>query len=135
MRIIPEERFQNQAPARLWMVAVNFRPKRKEFIVSISDGIYFIGFFGRTLSLHARLESEFRGALAALEWLKHDKKTPAEIIFSVQAFTVFMGEEPCPEELKPSLDRLRRCYITSADSVRIDRERHALVSEERRLAA
>jgi hypothetical protein len=134
-RILTDKRLQKQASNRFWTVETSFRPKRREYLVSITDGVYFIGFFGKSLSREAKLESELRGALSALDWLKHDRKTPAEITFSVEAFAVFLGEEDCPRDLKSLLDQVRRAYITSADSVRIDRERHAIVSIERRVAA
>jgi hypothetical protein len=135
MRIIERKRSQTQVSARSWTVETSFRPKRREYLVSITDGVYFIGFFGKSLTREAKLESELRGALTALDWLRHDRKTPAEIIFSEEAFSVFLGEEDCPRDLKSLLDQVRRAYITSADSVWIDRERHAIVSIERRVAA
>jgi hypothetical protein len=135
MRILPDKRLQKQASERFWTVETSFRPKRREYLVSITDGVYFIGFFGKSLTREAKLESELRGALTALDWLRHDRKTPAEIMFSEEAFSVFLGEEDCPRDLKSLLDQVRRAYITSADSVLIDRERHAIVSIERRVAA
>ncbi|MDQ3821069.1 MAG: hypothetical protein M3362_25770 [Acidobacteriota bacterium] len=103
--------------------------------MGINNGVTFISFFGKTLSREAELESELRGALTALDWLKHDRGTPAEIIFTSHAFGIFLGEEACPRDLRSIPDQVRRAYITSADSVRIDRVRHAIVTVERQVAA
>lgn len=130
--------------ARGWSVTVRAytgsNPNRRGYyFVSISNGVIFVGFWGHTTTnnaLHAKLEAEFKGALSALDWLKHETpETYSEIRFSAISFSVFMGEAPCPLVLKPLLDRARRAYIAASDSVSIDRERHALVAGKVRVAA
>ena len=126
--------------ARGWEVKFRTHPRRwREYTVSITNGVIFVGFFGYAAQgnrLYALIEAELKGALTALEWLRHERAgTPAEIRFSAAGFAVFMGEAECPGLLRQTLDEVRRAYITSADAVKIDRERHALVSRRERLAA
>ena len=127
--------------ARGWLVTVRLRVRtnRWEYFVSVTNGITFVGFWGHPTTrnrLYAQLEAEFRGAAAALDWLRHvGHGTPVEVRFSQVAFTVFMGEAPCPHVLKGQLDRARRGYIAAADSVRIERDRCALVTREEAIAA
>ena len=126
--------------ARGWEIKFRTHPKRwREYTVNITNGVVFVAFFGYAAQgncLYALLEAELKGAVAALEWLRHEHGgVPAEIRFTAAAFSVFLGESPCPRELTSLLDKARRAYITSADGIRIDRERHALTAEQGRKAA
>lgn len=124
---------------RGWRVETLYRKKREEYIMSATNGTITFAVFGKVAQanqFYAQIEAEFRGAIDALGWIKHEaKKTPCEIRFSTASFAVFMGESPCPTLLKLLLDKVRRAYITSADAITIDRKRQALVSKEERLAA
>src|ERR1041384_492505 len=129
--------------ARAWPATIRTRkrihPGSWSYFVNINNGVIFVGFWGHATAancLYAQLESELRGVLAALKWLGHLRAdVPAEIRFSTTGFALLMGEAPCPGTLRQLLDRVWRTYLASADAIRIDRERHALVFRVERIAA
>lgn len=125
--------------ARAWTINISVRASlngRWSYAVQINSRVAFVGLFGGVgVGRHAKLECELRGVLRAFDWLKHEPQTPCEIHLTSSAFDIFMGEAPCPRGLKSLLDKVRRAYVESADSITIDRQRQALVSKQERLVA
>ncbi len=143
-RYIPSLLPINPEFTRPWEVKIRTRPRFNhrgyEFNATATNGLMEVGFcYGRILCFHphARIEGELRGALGALDWLKHiTRRSRGQIVLSPDAYSLITGEEACPLQLKATRDRLLARYIAARNVViKCAGASPTLPVEERKVAA